>query len=141
MGYGVLRVVGNKAQMMAMGVIDMRHQSDPYLRLGTIFDRVTGIIEEYLPELQGMLFKELGNQGNVSKYRRELQRVYVYSLSKFFNGNKTGLGTDATAYVLHSLQELQKKLQTATHQSGIDTITKAHYTQLADEINRTLTVR
>ncbi|MBQ1815954.1 MAG: zinc-dependent metalloprotease [Bacteroidaceae bacterium] len=98
-------------------------------------------IEEYLPELQGMLFKELGNQGNVSKYRRELQRVYVYSLSKFFNGNKTGLGTDATAYVLHSLQELQKKLQTATHQSGIDTITKAHYTQLADEINRTLTVR
>ena len=50
MGYGVLRVVGNKAQMMAMGVIDMRHQSDPYLRLGTIFDRVTGIIEEYLPD-------------------------------------------------------------------------------------------
>ena len=50
MGYGVLHVDGNKAQMMAMGVIDMRHLSDPYLRLGTIFDRVTGIIEEYLPD-------------------------------------------------------------------------------------------
>ncbi len=50
MGYGLLRVVGNKAQMMAMGVIDMRQENDPYLRLGKIFERVTGIIEEFLPD-------------------------------------------------------------------------------------------
>ena len=37
MGYGLLKVTGNKAQMMAMGVIDMRKQNDPYLRLGYIF--------------------------------------------------------------------------------------------------------
>lgn len=50
MGYGVLRVSGNKAQMMAMGVIDLRKMHDPYLRLGRIFERVTGIINEYLPD-------------------------------------------------------------------------------------------
>ena len=50
MGYGVLRVVGNKAEMMAMGVIDLRRMSDPYLKLGRIFERVTGIITEYLPD-------------------------------------------------------------------------------------------
>ncbi len=50
MGYGVIRVVGNKAQLVVMGVIDMRKESDPYLRLGKIFDRVTGIIDEYLPD-------------------------------------------------------------------------------------------
>lgn len=50
MGYGVIRVVGNKASMIAMGIIDMRKISDPYLRLGKIFDRVTGIIEEYIPD-------------------------------------------------------------------------------------------
>ena len=50
MGYGVLRVVGNKASMVCMGVIDMRKMSDPYLRLGKIFERVTGIIDEYLPD-------------------------------------------------------------------------------------------
>ena len=33
-----------------MGVIDMRKESDPYLRLGKIFDRVTGIIDSYLPD-------------------------------------------------------------------------------------------
>ena len=50
MGYGLLKVVGNKASMMAMGVIDMRKESDPYLRLGRIFERVTGIIDEFLPD-------------------------------------------------------------------------------------------
>lgn len=50
MGYGVIRTQGNKAEMVVMGVIDMRKESDPYLRLGKIYERVTGIIEEYLPD-------------------------------------------------------------------------------------------
>ena len=50
MGYGVIRVVQKKAEMVSMGVIDMRKESDPYLRLGRIFERVTGIIQEYLPD-------------------------------------------------------------------------------------------
>lgn len=33
-----------------MGVIDMRKEKDPYLRLGRIFERVTGIIDSYLPD-------------------------------------------------------------------------------------------
>lgn len=50
MGYGVLRVLGNKPQMVALGVIDMRKQSDTYLKLGKIFERVIGIIDEYHPD-------------------------------------------------------------------------------------------
>lgn len=50
MGYGVLRVTGNKAAMETMGVIDLRKYATPYLKLGRIFERVTGIIEAYLPD-------------------------------------------------------------------------------------------
>lgn len=50
MGYGVLKAVGNKAQLMALGVIDLRKMHDPYIRLGKIFERITGIIDEYLPD-------------------------------------------------------------------------------------------
>lgn len=50
MGYGVIRVKGSKAEMISMGVIDLRKTSDNYLRLGHIFERVTGIIAEYLPD-------------------------------------------------------------------------------------------
>ena len=50
MGYGVLKVVGTKPEVLALGVIDLRKMSDPYLKLGHIFQRVTGIIEAYLPD-------------------------------------------------------------------------------------------
>lgn len=50
MGYGVLKTAGNTAQMVVMGIIDLRKIKDPYLRLGKIFDRVTSIIDEYLPD-------------------------------------------------------------------------------------------
>lgn len=50
MGYGVLKASGNKAQMIAMGIIDLRKIQDPYLRLGHISKRITGIIDEYLPD-------------------------------------------------------------------------------------------
>lgn len=50
LGYGLIRVTGNKAEMVAMGVVDMRKTSDPYLRLGHIYKRVDGIISEYLPD-------------------------------------------------------------------------------------------
>lgn len=50
MGYGVIKTKGQQAEIVAMGVIDMRKEDDPYLRLGHIFERVTGIIDSYLPD-------------------------------------------------------------------------------------------
>ncbi len=50
MGYGIIRAIGNKAEMVGMGVIDMHKMTDPYLRLGHIFERVDGLIESYLPD-------------------------------------------------------------------------------------------
>ena len=50
MGYGVLKVVDNKASMVTMGVIDLRKCGDGYLKLGHIFDLVTGIIDSFLPD-------------------------------------------------------------------------------------------
>ena len=50
MGYGVVKVEGNRASMMAMGVIDLRKMGDPYLKLGHIFERMTGIIDAFLPD-------------------------------------------------------------------------------------------
>jgi crossover junction endodeoxyribonuclease RuvC len=50
MGYGVLKVVGGKAEMVCMGVIDLTRFCDAYMKLGHIFERVTGIIDAYLPD-------------------------------------------------------------------------------------------
>ena len=60
MGYGVLRVASTvtatgrrtsqQAEMLTMGIIDLRKYEDAYLKLGHIFERVTGIIQSYLPD-------------------------------------------------------------------------------------------
>ncbi|MBQ0085421.1 MAG: crossover junction endodeoxyribonuclease RuvC [Prevotella sp.] len=50
MGYGIIKVLGKKAEMVTMGVIDMRKVSDTYLKLGRIFERVTGIIDSFHPD-------------------------------------------------------------------------------------------
>lgn len=50
MGYGVLQVTGVKPKMLAMGVIDLRKYDNHYMKLRKVFERVTGIIESYLPD-------------------------------------------------------------------------------------------
>lgn len=50
MGYGVISVIGKKANFVAHGVIDLHKISDPYLTLNTIFSEITRIIETYLPD-------------------------------------------------------------------------------------------
>ena len=50
MGYGVLGVKNKKPEMIAMGVIELSKFDSHYLRLSRIFQRVTGLIEQYLPD-------------------------------------------------------------------------------------------
>ena len=50
MGYGVLRIVGTKPEMIAMGIIDLRKLDNHYLKLKHIYARVLGVIESYLPD-------------------------------------------------------------------------------------------
>jgi len=50
MGYGILKVINNKPQMMAVGVLKMSTKDDHYLRLAQIYERIITLIEEYLPD-------------------------------------------------------------------------------------------
>lgn len=50
MGYGLLHIVDRKPNTIALGVIDLRKYEDHYLKLGHIFERVSSIIESYLPD-------------------------------------------------------------------------------------------
>jgi crossover junction endodeoxyribonuclease RuvC len=50
MGYGILGVKKGKPAMIAMGVVKLNKFDSHYKRLGHIFNRITGIIEHYLPD-------------------------------------------------------------------------------------------
>lgn len=50
MGYGILGVNGKAPQLIALGVIKLNKFESHYLRLHRIFERVTGLINQYLPD-------------------------------------------------------------------------------------------
>ena len=50
MGYGILRVVGKKAEFVTLGIINLRAIKDHYLTLRKISEEVTKLVETYLPD-------------------------------------------------------------------------------------------
>ena len=50
MGYGILKVINNKPQMEAMGVLQLNKFENHYIRLSRIYERTITLIEEYLPD-------------------------------------------------------------------------------------------
>jgi crossover junction endodeoxyribonuclease RuvC len=50
MGYGILKVNGNKTEMLAMGVLDLKKYTDHYLKLQRIFARTLSLIDEFHPD-------------------------------------------------------------------------------------------
>ena len=50
MGYGILGINGKKPQLVAMGVIKLSKFDDHYMRLRSIYERVSGLVKQYLPD-------------------------------------------------------------------------------------------
>jgi crossover junction endodeoxyribonuclease RuvC len=50
MGYGLIKVCGNKTTMIAMGVLDLKKYTDHYLKLQKIFNRTLSLIDEFHPD-------------------------------------------------------------------------------------------
>ena len=50
MGYGLIKIVDNNPFLIAMGVLELEKMDDHYLRLRRIFDRISGLIDEFLPD-------------------------------------------------------------------------------------------
>jgi crossover junction endodeoxyribonuclease RuvC len=50
LGYGLIKVVNKKPEILVSGVLDMKKMTDPYLKLQKIFQRITQIIDEFHPD-------------------------------------------------------------------------------------------
>ncbi len=50
MGYGILGVKEKKPSMIALGVITLSKFESHYMRLARIYERVLGLVEQYLPD-------------------------------------------------------------------------------------------
>ncbi len=90
--------------------------------------------EEYLSDLTGKIFSELGKGGKVDSYRRYLQRRYV-SVALEVISNNSYRNSDGRTLIYGTLVDIQKK---AAKAKGGDSATTAHWKSLSDEIAKAL---
>lgn len=50
MGYGIIRITGNKINMISFGVLQLNKYDDHPLRLKLIFEKTLSLIEQYKPD-------------------------------------------------------------------------------------------
>lgn len=50
MGYAILGIKGKTPGLIAMGVIELNKFESHYMRLRRIYDRILGLVEQYLPD-------------------------------------------------------------------------------------------
>lgn len=50
LGYGVLGIKGKTPHMIVMGVVELSKFESHYKRLHRIFERITGLVEQFLPD-------------------------------------------------------------------------------------------
>jgi crossover junction endodeoxyribonuclease RuvC len=50
MGYGIIQGAGKSPVFIDMGVVDLRKNGDPYVKLGMILEKTLELIDKYLPD-------------------------------------------------------------------------------------------
>ncbi|HOI79811.1 MAG TPA: crossover junction endodeoxyribonuclease RuvC, partial [Petrimonas sp.] len=117
MGYGILKVLGNKPALEAMGVMQLDKYENHYLRLAKIYSRVVSLIEEYLPDemaieapfygknVQSML--KLGRAQGVAMAAAIARDVPIFEYAPLkIKMSITGNGRAAKEQVAYMLQKI-----------------------------------
>ena len=90
--------------------------------------------EEYLSDLTGMIFTELGKGRAVDSYRRYLQRRFVTTAIEVV-GSTASANTDGRALLTATLADIGKR---AAKAKSSDAQTQAHWQAIAKEIEKAL---
>ena len=90
--------------------------------------------EEYLSDLEGMIFSELGKGGKVDSYRRYLQRRYVTAALSVVTG-AAAQSSDGRTLLLAQLTDIRKR---AAKAKSSDKATQAHWQAIASQIGTAL---
>lgn len=147
MGYSIIEVKGKDIQLLSLGVIELHKLDDAYDKLGRIFSRITGLIDEFKPtelaieapffgkNVQSML--KLGRAQGVAiagALSRNLT-VTEYAPRKI-KMSITGSGSASKEQVAGMLQKILKMKEMPQYLDATDALGAAvcHYYQLSSPL-------
>ncbi len=143
MGYGIIHIINDKINLIAMGAIELNKLSTHFLKLQKIFERTTYLIEEYKPDEVAIEAPFLGkNPQSMLKLGRAQGVSIAASLSKDIPVTEyapkkikqsiTGKGTASKEQVAGMLNNILKIKATTKHLDASDGLAVAvcHYFQM-----------
>ena len=142
MGYGIIHIQNNKLSLISLGVIKLDKYEDHAIRLQKIFERVTGLIDEYNPDelaieapffgknIQSML--KLGRAQGVAIAAALSKKIHFVEYSpKKIKQSITGNGNASKEQVAAMLENLLNFKHDAEYLDATDALGAAvcHYFQ------------
>ena len=143
MGYGVIKITKNKAQIIALGVVKTSGFSNHYQKLGHIFERTLYLVDEYKPDetaleapffgknVQSML--KLGRAQGVAMAASLYRGVPIFEYAPLrIKQAITGNGSATKEQVAYFLKQMFKLEITPNDLDATDGLATAvcHYLQL-----------
>ncbi|MDR1985104.1 MAG: crossover junction endodeoxyribonuclease RuvC [Prevotellaceae bacterium] len=152
LGYGLIRILGKNPELMVLGSIELKKYDDHYIKLKTIFERITQLIDEFHPDelsieapfygknVQSML--KLGRAQGVAM-SAALQRsipIFEYAPRKI-KMSITGRGSASKEQVALTLQKILKIKKLPQNLDATDGLAAAlcHYYQTSVAVVNTTT--
>jgi|TARA_B110000914_G_scaffold120338_1_gene105069 crossover junction endodeoxyribonuclease RuvC len=136
MGYGLIRIKGNKAELINMGVLHLSKLNSHELKLKKIFERTLQLVEEYKPDefaveapffgknVQSML--KLGRAQGVAMAAALYRDVPIFEYTpKKIKMSITGSGNASKEQVASMLQSLLKIEKLPKHLDATDGLAAA----------------
>jgi crossover junction endodeoxyribonuclease RuvC len=136
MGYGIIKVTGNKLQLIEMNSLKPGKVDDPYKKLQLIYNTVSGLIIKYKPDVfaieapffgknvQSMLKLGRAQGVAIAAAMRHGLEVTEYSPKKI-KQSVTGNGNASKEQVLKMLQRLLHFSETPQHMDASDALAVA----------------
>lgn len=147
MGYGLIRVEGNKASLLDMGVLQPGKVDDGYKKLQLIFNTVSGLITRYNPDhfaieapffgknVQSMLKLGRAQGVAIAAAMRHGIEVTEYSPKKI-KQSVTGNGNAGKEQVMRMLQQVLQFTEEPKHMDASDALAVAmcHFLQISGPV-------
>ena len=148
MGFGIIHIINNKMNLIAMGSIDLSKLDDHYLKLKKIFERTEYLIREYKPNELAIEAQFLGkNPQSMLKLGRAQGVSMAAALSKDIpvteyapkkiKQSVTGSGNASKEQVAGMLKNILKLKTLPKHLDATDALAVAvcHYYQGGKQVS------
>jgi hypothetical protein len=134
--HGIVQVLQASALFRLYDPILLQRLQDDELRYSKDEDRFT--MADLFQDIRKAIWQELETGKNINSYKRELQRMHLYVLTKIVLSSVSMLPHDAVTLARADMNNIKNQIDARLKAGNLDTYTKAHLEETRAKIEAAL---